>query len=303
MKDKLKKFLIPISLSVFVLACSVLGFSGALKQKSGDKTYSKWMESLSDLTLLRTIAMPGSHDTMALHSIGDLAGQCQSLSLEDQLNLGVRFLDIRLKEDKNELKAVHGFVDQKAKFDSITKTIEKFIEDNPSEFIIMSVKEEDDPSFSTISFEDCLKGYLKSDIYWKNDILPLTLGQVRGKVLLLSRYASPTIGINAYDGWADSCSFTLSKHDIYVQDTYKITSSEDKKEEIKKCFNEIGHMLKINFLSAYRTDYFPPSYAPSAALDINPWINDEISNYKDRGIVLYDFVTKASMDSFFEGIL
>ena len=62
-------------------------------------------------------------------------------------------------------------------------------------------------------------------------------------------------------------------------------------------------MLKINFLSAYKTDYFPPSYAPSAALDINPWINDEISNYKDRGIVLYDFVTKASMDSFFEGIL
>ena len=70
-----------------------------------------------------------------------------------------------------------------------------------------------------------------------------------------------------------------------------------------KCFNEAGHALKINFLSAYRTDTFPPSYAVSSAEDINPWINKEISNFNDRNIVLYDFISEENMDYFFRGIL
>ena len=246
--------------------------------------------------------MPGSHDTMALYSIADLAGQCQSLSLHDQLNLGVRFLDIRLKEDHDKLKAVHGFIDQKVSFETITKTIEQFIEKNPSEFIIMSIKEEADPSNSEISFENSLKSYLNKDIYLKDTELPSKLGDVRGKVMLLSRYENSTIGVPAYDGWKDSASFTLP-NDIYVQDTYQITSTEQKQDEIVKCFNEAGHALKINFLSAYRTDTFPPSYAVSAAEDINPWINEEINKYNDRNIVLYDFVTEENMDCFFGGSL
>ena len=299
MKIKTLRIMIASIVSAITLVAAGLGFTGALKQKSKNTDYSNWMKDLNDVTLLRNINMPGSHDTMALYSIADLAGQCQSLSLEDQLNLGVRFLDIRLKEDKNELKAVHGFIDQRASFGSITETIEKFIKDNPSEMIIMSVKEEADPSNSDISFEDSLKSYLKSNIYYLNNNLPLTLGEVRGKVILLSRYKDSSIGVPAYEGWLDSCSFTLP-NGIYVQDTYKITSKEQKQDEVVKCFNEVGHTLKINFLSAYRTNAFPPSYAPSAANDINPWINVEISKYNDRGVVLYDFINESNMKAFFK---
>ena len=296
------RIIIASGISVLALLVAGLGFTGALNQKSNSKQYANWMSTLDDAALLRNINMPGSHDTMALRSIGDLAGQCQSLSLEDQLNLGVRFLDIRLKEDNNKLKAVHGIVDQRASFESITKVVESFIEKNPTEMIIMSVKDEAAASNSTISFEESLKSYLTSDIYYLNNVLPLSLGQVRGKVVLLSRYRDATIGVPAFSGWKDSCSFTLP-NDIYVQDTFKITSKEQKQEEIIKCFNEPGHALKINFLSAYRTDGFPPSYAPSAANDINPWINKEISKYNDRGIVLYDFVTESNMKAFFKEVL
>ena len=297
---KTKSIIISSVVAVALLSTSVVGF--LVKQKSGSEKYANWMSKLDDNVSLRTINMPGSHDTMALYSIADLAGQCQSLSLHDQLNLGVRFLDIRLKEDHDKLKAVHGFIDQKVSFEKITKTIEDFIAKNPSEFIIMSVKEEADPSNSEISFENALKSYLNKDIYLKDTELPSKLGDVRGKVMLLSRYANSTIGVPAYEGWADSVSFTLP-NDIYVQDTYQITSAEQKQEEIVKCLNEAGHALKINFLSAYRTDTFPPSYAVSAAEDINPWINSEINKYNDRNIVLYDFVTEENMDFFFEGIL
>ncbi len=297
---KTKSIIISSVVAVALLSTSVVGF--LVKQKSGSEKYANWMSKLDDNVSLRTINMPGSHDTMALYSIADLAGQCQSLSLHDQLNLGVRFLDIRLKEDHDKLKAVHGFIDQKVSFEKITKTIEDFIAKNPSEFIIMSVKEEADPSNSEISFESALKSYLNKDIYLKDNELPSKLGDVRGKVMLLSRYANSTIGVPAYEGWADSVSFTLP-NDIYVQDTYQITSAEQKQEEIVKCLNETGHALKINFLSAYRTNSFPPSYAVSAAEDINPWINSEINKYNDRNIVLYDFVTEENMDFFFEGIL
>ena len=288
--------------SFLILLSAGLGFTGLLSQKSNNKDYSAWMKNIDDNTALRDINMPGSHDTMALYSIGDLAGQCQSLSLEDQLNLGVRFLDIRLKLNKNELKAVHGIVDERASFASITEKIESFVKTNPSEMIIMSVKEEANASSSNISFEESLKSYLKSDIYYTSELLPNTLKEARGKVVLLSRYPNSTIGIPAYEGWQDSTSFTLP-NDIYVQDTYKVTSKEQKQDEIISCFNEKGHALKINFLSAYRTNGFPPSYAPSSANDINPWINEEISKYNDRGIVLYDFVTESNMQAFFKGVL
>ena len=297
---KARSIIISSVLAVTLISTSVVGF--LVKQKSGSEKYANWMSQLDDNVSIRNINMPGSHDTMALYSIADLAGQCQSLSLHDQLNLGVRFLDIRLKEDHDKLKAVHGFIDQKVSFETITKTIEEFIERNPSEFIIMSIKEEADPSNSEISFENSLKSYLNKDIYLKDTELPNKLGDVRGKVMLLSRYENSTIGVPAYEGWKDSVSFTLP-NDIYVQDAYQITSAEQKQNEIVKCFNEAGHALKINFLSAYHTDTFPPSYAVSSAEDINPWINEEISKYNDRNIVLYDFVTEENMDYFFGGSL
>ena len=302
MNIKRLRIILAASFSGLGLLCSVLGFTGALANRTSSKKYADWLKDIPENTLLRDVSLPGSHDTMALYSIADLAGQCQSLSLHDQLNLGVRFLDNRLKEDHDKLKAVHGFINQKVSFETITKTIEEFIEKNPSEFIIMSVKEEADPSNSEISFENSLKSYLNKDIYLKDTELPNKLGDVRGKVMLLSRYENSTIGVPAYDGWKDSASFTLP-NDIYVQDTYQITSTEQKQDEIVKCFNEAGHALKINFLSAYRTDTFPPSYAVSAAEDINPWINEEINKYNDRNIVLYDFVTEENMDCFFGGSL
>ena len=302
MNIKKLRIILACAFSLLGIVSATLGFTSLIKQKIKNYDYACWVNDVEDDALLRNLSIPGSHDTMALHSIGDLAGKCQSLSLNDQLHLGVRFLDIRLKEDKNKLKVVHGFVDQRATFDQVTKTVEDFLYNYPSEFIIMSIKEEAKASDSELSFENCLKTYLTNDMYLKDTKeVPEKVGDIRGKVLLLSRYDNSSIGIPAFNGWADSTSFTLP-NDIYVQDTYKITSKEQKQEEIVKCFNESGHALKINFLSAYRTNSFPPSYSVSAAKDINPWINKEIDKYHDRGIVLYDFVSEENMKAFFKEV-
>ncbi len=296
-----KTIIAPVVVSAFVFTTGFLGFSGVLKQTTNNNKYADWMTSLNDNLSLREVNMPGSHDAVALYSIANLAGQCQSLSLKNQLNLGSRFLDIRLKEEKGDLKAMHGFVDQRVTFKNISKTIETFLKNHPKEFIFFSIKNEASEEYNP-NFEKALKKYLVGDSYYLNDTLPEKVGDVRGKAILLSRYAEPTMGINCFNGWKDSNSFVLP-NDFYIQDTYKITSKEQKQEEIVKCFNETGHALKINFISAYRTDQFPPSYSISAAKDINPWINQEIEKYADRGIVLYDFISEENMDIFFNGLL
>ena len=151
-----------------------------------------------------------------------------------------------------------------------------------------------------MSFEECVKQYIKSDIWLTGTSIPNKLGDVRGKVAILSRYSGSTIGIPAYDGWADNAAFTLPNN-IRVQDHYKLKNTETKKEDIKACFNDTGdYSLKINFLSGYLEGGFPPSYAPSVANDINPWINSEIKSINKRGIVLYDFITSSLMKGWFE---
>ena len=296
----LKRIVAPIVIVSATAVSAVLGFTGCLSQHYKGNNYAKWMAGLDDNTSLREVNMPGSHDTMALYSIGDLAGQCQTLGLEDQLNIGIRFLDIRLQEVNNELKAVHGFIDQRASFESIVITVESFLKNNSGEFIIMSIKEEEKSSKSTMSFEECLKQYIKSDKWLTSTSIPNKLGDVRGKIAILSRYSGSTIGIPAYDGWTDNSAFTLPNN-IRVQDHYKLKNTETKKEEIKSCFNDTAdYSLKINFLSGYLEGGFPPSYAPSVANDINQWINNEIKNISKRGIVLYDFVTSSLMKGWFE---
>ena len=296
-----KNVIIGISLTTLTIASGIVGFSGLFKQQSKTYFHKDWMKDISDLTPIKEVNIPGTHDTMALRSIGDLAGQCQSLSLENQLNIGVRFLDIRLQLVRDELIAVHSIVDQKASFAQIVYTCETFLKSNPTEFIFMSIKEEEKAKNSSLSFEDALKQYAKGD-YWNLDTsLPVLTGLARGKIHLISRYKDSTIGTPAYNGWAVNATFTMNG--IHIQDEYKVNDIEHKKTVIKECLEESSllYQMKINFLSGYMTNSFPPSYAPSVANTINPWIMNELQNYPtNRGVVLFDFVTEEIMEGWFK---
>lgn len=296
-----KNVIIGISLTTLTIASGIVGFSGLFKQQSKAYFHKDWMKDISDLTPIKEVNIPGTHDTMALRSIGDLAGQCQSLSLENQLNIGVRFLDIRLQLVRDELIAVHSIVDQKASFAQIVYTCETFLKSNPTEFIFMSIKEEEKAKNSSLSFEDALKQYAKGD-YWNLDTsLPVLTGLARGKIHLISRYKDSTIGTPAYNGWAVNATFTMNG--IHIQDEYKVNDIEHKKTVIKECLEESSllYQMKINFLSGYMTNSFPPSYAPSVANTINPWIMNELQNYPtNRGVVLFDFVTEEIMEGWFK---
>ena len=88
-----KTTIIAITLTFLI---SLLAFL-PLGRVEADTKGTEWMKELPDNTPLREMSIPGTHDSGALHSIGDVAGKCQDLSIADQLAIGVRFFDIRLQ--------------------------------------------------------------------------------------------------------------------------------------------------------------------------------------------------------------
>lgn len=299
-----KKFLLPGILSL-IMASSVLTFSLPIWKdnvKEEDKM-TDWMAGFNDTTTLASLSIPGSHDSGARYSLLDLSGRCQDLSIASQLDIGVRYLDIRLYlTDSYKFQVIHGPVNQRLSFASVVNTCIKFLDDHPSETLLISVKEEKEnkkiKEAGITSFDAELKKALSDEhfITSTNMLDSALLGQTRGKAILFSRYEASTIGINCYDGWEDPSSadspnsFTMSNN-IFVQDHYKISDMDAYKEEIIAGLDHVSLSYKFNFISGYKVSSFPPSYSYSVTNEINPWIIKTVEGKTNLGVVIADSVT------------
>ena len=169
-----------------------------------------------------------------------------------------------------------------------------FIEENPSEFLILSIKEDAAPKNSSQAYAQVVQAYLaKYDSIIRNDrSLPDTLGEARGHIYILSRYETES-GIPAYNGWLDSTSFSLN--DLYIQDHYAIENTDDKQKDIEQAFTAAAsgsYDLVLNFTSCYLTSGFPPAYAATPARDINPWLLERIPQIDGPlGVLICDYMT------------
>lgn len=271
--------------------------SGVEPRALGDEDMNyEWMDQLDDGKALNELYIPGTHDTGALYSFLGVAGKCQSYSVEDQLAMGVRFFDIRLQLRDNELAVVHSFVDQKLSFDEVLEDVSAFLRAHPSEFVIMSIKEDADPENSTVEFNAAVEEKLRSrlaDLLSDGTECPKSVGEARGKVHIVSRYRGATLGIPASAGWQDSTSFEIGA--LYVQDYYAITDVESKLTAMKEAFGiakEGRYDLTLNFASCYLKDGFPPAHAPTTAKAVNPALLEMIENTEIAPcIFICDFVT------------
>lgn len=171
-----------------------------------------WMRGLPDTLTISQLSLPGTHDSMAFNG-GDIA-KTQSMSLEEQLNEGIRVLDIRCQLTYSEFNIYHGPVNEGATFDNVLLTVENFLIQHPGETVFMRVKEENTAVSPTLSFAAVFNNYSGRfpDLFWKyNKNHNPTLGQVRGKVVLLQDFSADTqVGI-AYN--------TLNAQDNYVLKT------------------------------------------------------------------------------------
>lgn len=282
-----------LKISVALLICLASLFAVLPLQFAGADG-GAWMSRLEDSRDVNTLAIPGTHDSGATHSIADLSGKCQSLSIGEQLKLGVRFFDIRLQLKNNELVIVHSFVDQATDFSDVLDEMNEFLDANPGEFLIVSIKQDADPSGSNVDFTETLEKMLRDcDRVSESTALPKKVGEARGKIHIISRYSGSTLGYPAHSGWADSTSFELGE--LYVQDKYQVDDADTKIANIEMALI-VGvtkeYSLVLNFASCYYPDAFPPTYAGLPAHTINGWLIRNLPKRQVCGVLLCDFMTE-----------
>ena len=204
-----------------------------------------WMGGIDSNKKLSELTIPGTHDTGTWPLFMGPA-KCQKDSLEEQLNNGIRFIDIRLKPSgyteglikyNDGLVVWHGQSDPHLTFKSIIQTCHDFLESHSNETIIMSVKNESksDPRNEVFSFaaELMIKAY--GDLFHTGTNIP-KLGDVRGKIVLMRRYlpaGRPAIGIDLNSYWPNHgmskiASWENGEDLFYVQDQYDDIAIEDK---------------------------------------------------------------------------
>lgn len=199
-------------------------------------------------------------------------------------------MDIRVEKQGQNLKTVHGITDcreapfsrKKLYIDSVISDCRNFLKENPSETVIFCLKRDDGVNAFEV-FDLFSKKYLeKGEIWYKENRIP-TLGEVRGKIILMNRcgadpkntcYTDFNTGLDFSD-WCEQ----YSTDDIFIP--HKIPAREKPSEEIfylqdmyrlspeKKWKNAVLPFLEnppqnkgiiLNFLSANNGRFSPKFY-------------------------------------------
>lgn len=264
-----------------------------------DVPYSgaNWMGSIADYKNLASISIPGTHDSGALYEPVYGTAKCQDMTIDEQLAAGVRYLDIRCRHIDDAFAIHHGSVYQNLNFNDVLNSAYSFLNNNPTETILMSVKEEYDPSNNTRSFEQTFDSYIAANPdKWCLDTNIKNLGDVRGKIVLVRRFgASSSKGIDCTN-WADNTAFTINNGsaNLRIQDQYVVPDNNAKWSVIQYHFNEAksqnSSWLYINYTSGYKSIIGIPSIR-TVSDSINPQLLSYFTaNAKGRfGITVMDF--------------
>ncbi|KAI9814474.1 MAG: hypothetical protein M1827_003330 [Pycnora praestabilis] len=212
-----------------------------------------WMQELKDETPLSALSVPGTHNSPTCHRALPSV-RCQSVSPRVQLDNGVRFFDIRVQPEKPEdpsndrLILVHGVfpisLTGNKYFRDLVNEVEAFLDRNPSETVIMSVKREGTGTATDANLSRILRDHYAGDVnrWFTAPHIP-TLGEARRKVVLMRRFALEEGLKKEWDGagwcinaetWAyntpnDQC----PSGDVVVQDFCEVLETENIDKKIK----------------------------------------------------------------------
>ncbi len=274
---------------------------------------SSWMRKLKDDTPLSALSIPGTHNSPTCHRALPSV-RCQATSPPEQLDNGVRFFDVRVQPEnpkdlsKDRLVLVHSVfpisLTGPKYFRDLVNEIFAFLDRNPSETVILSVKREGPGDATDAQLSRILRDHYAGDVnHWFTAPRIPTLGEARHKIVLMRRFALEDGLKQEWEGagwcinaenWADNTPHALcpSGH-VCVQDFYEVTESENIEKKIKYCQDQLAraaqcvhdlpkpgmaaaspspkHPLYINFLTAssfWKVDCWPENVAQK----INPAI-------------------------------
>ena len=162
-----------------------------------------WMSYIPDDKEILFINLPASHDTAAneMHPLAESVAKTQNSTIPEMLRFGVRKLDIRvalreLAEDEDDqdlnLGTCHGIFDcyyidefnnqRNYTLKNILLDIKKFLEENPTETVIIWTQSERGDNYENIKRAVELYEKIAGNIFIPYD-KNLKLGDVRGKIV------------------------------------------------------------------------------------------------------------------------
>ncbi|WP_435058956.1 phosphatidylinositol-specific phospholipase C [Streptomyces sp. bgisy060] len=238
-----------------------------------------WMGSHGDGTDLRRLTIPGTHDSGARY--GGPWSECQNTGIAQQLDAGVRFLDVRCRVTNGSFAIHHGVSYQNMMFGDVLVACRDFLAAHPSETVLMRVKqeysEESDATFRAV-FDDYLDRRGWRPLFRIGNALPL-LGEARGRVVLLADNGGLP-GLR----WGDGSVFAIQ------DDWQALPDAKYRKIEghFRAAVQQPGR-LYVNFTST--SAYLPPRWNSDR---INPWVHGfldgaEMAGRTGLGIVPMDF--------------
>ncbi|HEY0253495.1 MAG TPA: hypothetical protein VGC41_18300, partial [Kofleriaceae bacterium] len=194
----------------------------------------------------------------------------------------------------------HGPVDQLQTFDDTLATMYGFLDANPTETLIVSVKEEEAAYQATLTFEQLFTQYVQQHPEkWSLGTATPDLGDVRGTIQLLRRFDADTpVGIDGHPAiWTDNATFDIATT-IHVEDEYMVTDNALKWAAITRAFGQAvadsdPATLYLTFTSGYQTVMGLPNIAIVSDV-IDPMLDTYLATANGRlGIAIMDFVTAA----------
>ncbi len=276
-----------------------------------------WMGQLRDDIPLSALSIPGTHNS-ATHHVALPSVRCQLVNVKEQLENGVRFLDIRVQPESSTDVTKDGLILVHSAFPvSLTGTkylrglldkIHAFLDANPTETVIVSIKREGIGNATDQHLSKILKTHYATDRdRWFTDNRIPTLGEARNKVVLIRRFAIDESLEKENDGagwaidaesWPDNCADGIcSSGEIRVQDFYEVTATHNISKKITFAAEQLARSAKtvcdlskdqtaadveaakfpvfVNFLSAsnfWRAKCWPDKIAAK----VNPSIIDHL---------------------------
>ena len=294
------------------------------------KPATDWLDMVRDEVKVCKLSIPGTHDTMTgmgfyqpgLKFVFNMTAISQLSDLEEQMNSGLRFFDIRpvVSTDtiakKKILRLTHGISELDVSFEQTIDWLQAYLKAHPSEFFIAKLQFDN-------GFEDQKDVYsLLSDVLhmskyqglfvenWRPDI---TVGEMRGKILWLSRYDLRLLNDVyhypiVYCDWPDedpdidedlnpaaqrNCAMynmedSTIKARLYKQDYYK-TTTEKRMKNKQKTVIDMMHSAReanatdeniwiVNHCSAY-TEVSPRGYITNAS-NLHPLVVEDLQKYE-----------------------
>ena len=293
-----------------------------------------WLSMVRDETKVCKLSIPGTHDTMTgmgfyqplLKYVFNQTAISQVSTLEEQMACGIRFFDIRpvvsidtLATDPAEkqiLRLTHGISELDVTFEETIDQLQRYLKQHPSEFFIAKLQADngwENQNNWTVLLHKVLSKQKYQGLFVDNWHPGITVGEMRGKILWLSRYDLRPMNAAfhfpiVYCDWPDedpdineqlnpeaqrscamySMSDTTLKATLYKQDYYKTTTEQRLKNKQLTVINMMHSAREaaateqdiwvVNHCSAY-TEVSPRGYITNAA-NLHPLVIADLQQHE-----------------------